>query len=156
MGEHSFPHRLRDLLDPIGRKLGMEGAVEAGRVFSRWRSIVGPDVAAHVEPTSLRDGVLRVRADSPTWATEIGYLADEIAGRVNAALGSRVVTELRVSAGPKLGGPSAAPQKPRQPRSATGSGSSPEAPVEDPREALARARRAWEARNRKMRSDQDF
>ena len=156
MGEHAFPQRLRDLLDPIGRKLGMEGAVEAGRVFSRWRSIVGPDVASHVEPTSLRDGVLRVRADSPTWATEIGYLADEIAGRVNAALGSRVVTELRVSAGPKLGGPSTAPQKPQQPRAGAEPRGTSEGPVEDPREALARARRAWEARNRKMRSDQDF
>lgn len=151
----SFPSRLRDLLDPIGRRLGMEGAVEAGRLFARWRTIVGDDVAAHVEPTSLRDGVLRVRADSPTWATEIGYLADEIARRVNAEVGRPVVTELRVSAGPKLDRPGAATAvgtRGRQGAARTRS----EGPPEDPREALERARRAWAARNRKMGSDQDF
>src|SRR5687768_9323197 len=116
----------------------MEGAVEAGRVFARWGSIVGDDVAAHIEPTSLRDGVLRVRADSPTWATEIGYLAEEIAGRVNSEVGRKVVTELRVSAGPRLD--RAQPKAVTRPRSAARSGSS-EPPPDDPREAFERARR---------------
>ncbi len=144
---------MRDLLDPIGRKLGMEGAVEAGRVFARWRAIVGDDIAAHIEPTSLRDGVLRVRADSPTWATEIGYLAEEIAGRVNSEVGRKVVTELRVSAGPRL--ERAQPKTGSGPRPATRSEPS-EPPSDDPREAFERARRAWLAKGRKTGSDQDF
>ena len=157
MGEDfTFPQRIRDLLDPIGRKLGMEGAVEAGRLFARWRAIVGDDVAAHVEPTSLRDGVLRVRADSPAWATEIGYLADEIAGRVNAEIGRPVVTELRVSAGPKLE-PRAGAAIRSQKRRFEGAARTPsDAASDDPREAFERARRAWAAKNRKMGSDQDF
>ena len=153
MADRDYPQRLRDLLDPVGRQLGMEGAVEAGRLFARWRAIVGDDVAAHVEPTSLRDGVLRVRADSPTWATEIGYLATEIAERVNTEVGRRVVDELRVSAGPKLGrarseGPAASRAAPRP--------TSSEAAEIDPQEALEWARRAWLARDRKTGSDQDF
>jgi predicted nucleic acid-binding Zn ribbon protein len=147
---------LRDLLDPIGKKLGMEDAVDAGRLFARWPAIVGEDVAAHVEPTSLRDGILRVRADSPAWGTEIGYLADEIAGRINSALGSRVVTELRVSAGPRSAGASGTQKGPVwRPRAKTPREASEWSEV-DPQEALERARRAWAAKNQKMHSDQDF
>ena len=154
MGDGSFPSRLRDLLDPLGKKLGMADAVASGRVFERWQSIVGAKVAAHVEPTSLRDGVLRVRADSPAWATEIGYLATEIAGRVNEAVGRPIVTELRVSAGPSTsnkrparavgGAPPQTPNAPRDPAS------------EDPLEALERARAAWARKTRKSGSDQGF
>src|SRR5687768_17461367 len=102
MGE-GFPARLRDLLDPVGRRLGMEGAVDTGRLFARWRAIVGEQIGAHAEPTSLRDGVLRVRADSPAWATEIGYLSSELVERINRELGRAVVTEVRVWTGPKKG-----------------------------------------------------
>lgn len=153
----SLPDRLRDVLDPLGRRLGMEGAVEAGRLFARWHSIVGEDVAAHVRPTSLRDGVLRVQADSPAWGTEIGYLADEIADRINAAMGSQLVRELRVGAGPKGGGPTppASPARPRPPARGPAERGSEESVV-DPLEALERARRAWAAKHRKTRSDQDF
>ena len=153
MADWDYPQRIRDLLDPIGRQLGMEGAVEAGRLFARWRTIVGDDVAAHVEPTSLRDGVLRVRADSPAWATEIGYLATEIAERVNAEVGRPVVNELRVTAGPKLARPRSEGRA--SPRATTRPTASEAASI-DPQEALERARRAWLARDRKTGSDQDF
>lgn len=154
MGDGSFPSRLRDLLDPLGKKLGMADAVASGRIFERWASIVGADVAAHVEPTSLRDGVLRVRADSPTWATEIGYLATEIAERVNAAMGRPIVTELRVSAGPK------AEKRPSQRTYGPPAGRAPRnsssPPVDDPLEALERARAAWARKTQKRGSDQGF
>ena len=149
----SQPDRLRDLLDPIGRKLGMEDAVDAGRLFARWSRIVGADVAAHVEPTSLRDGVLRVRVDSPAWGTEVGYLADEIAARVNSEMGRPVVSELRVSAGPRLETPAPAPSG--GPASRASRTPSDEAPA-DPRVAFERAREAWARKNRKRGSDQDF
>lgn len=111
-------------------------------MWSAWPEIVGPAVAAHAEPTSLRDGVLRVRADSPAWATEIGYLVDEIRSRANAVTGRALVTEVRVWTGP---GSTLATAPPGDP-----SGPSP-APArdrpDDPAEALDRARRAWAKRH---------
>jgi hypothetical protein len=57
-------------------------------------------VCGHVEPTSLREGVLRLRADSPVWATEVGYLAEHIRVRANEVLKDSVVREVRVWTGP--------------------------------------------------------
>ncbi|HYI46341.1 MAG TPA: DUF721 domain-containing protein [Actinomycetota bacterium] len=146
-----FPSRLRDLLDPVGRKLGFEGAVDAGRVFSRWDAIVGPDISKHVEPTSLRDGVLRVRTDSPAWATEVAYLSGEIAGRVNKALGRELVRELKVASGPptRSNRPGATPRPEQAPAT---SSSSPT----DPQEAFENAHRAWSRRRGKRGPDQGF
>jgi predicted nucleic acid-binding Zn ribbon protein len=142
---------MRDLLDPVGKKLGLDGAVDAGRLFERWEEIVGQDVAAHVEPTSLRAGTLRVRTDSPAWATEVSYLSADITRRLNAALGKEVVVELKVSSGPRTEGKRVRASVP--PRQAT---DDPGAPSQDPREAFEKARRAWAEQQQKRGSDQEF
>jgi hypothetical protein len=146
-----FPSRLRDLLDPVGRKFGFEGAVDAGSVFARWDAIVGPDISKHVEPTSLRDGVLRVRTDSPAWATEVAYLSGEIAGRVNKALGRELVRELKVASGPPTRAKRATPAL--RPEQAPVTAPSP---ATDPQEAFENAHRAWSRRRRKSGPDQGF
>ncbi len=149
------PLRLKDLLRGATAGLGIPAPEATGRVWARWKEIVGPAVAAHAEPTSLKGGVLRVRADSPAWATEIGYLADEIRSRVNALTGAALVSEVRVWTGPA---PSrgAASQAPASFRGAVPQASAvdPAAsareierePAKDPAEALERARRAWAKR----------
>ncbi|HEV2757151.1 MAG TPA: DUF721 domain-containing protein [Actinomycetota bacterium] len=135
------PRPLKDLLPDATKRLGIPSPEATGRVWARWKEVVGPDVAAHAEPTSLRAGVLRIRADSPAWATEIGYLAGEIRSRVNAATGEPLVSEVRVWTGPppaRANVPAAAPE---------GAGEEPQRePPADPAEALERARRAWAKR----------
>ena len=138
--------RLKDLLPGATGRLGIPSPEATGRLWSAWSEIVGPAVAAHAEPTSLRDGVLKVRADSPAWATEIGYLVEEIRSRANAVTGRQLVTEVRVWTGPR----------PASRGSSTGAadtaGGGAEEPAKerpaDPAEALERARRAWARRRR--------
>jgi hypothetical protein len=96
-------------------------------------------VCAHVEPTSLRDGVLRLRADSPVWATEVGYLADHIRERANDVLKGPVVREVRVWTGP-------GPVLQQPPPSSVKPGLRPPAPKaeeSDPQGALRSAYEAW-------------
>lgn len=136
--------RLKDLLPDATSRLGIPSPEATGRVWSAWPEIVGPAVAAHAEPTSLRNGVLKVRADSPAWATEIGYLVDEIRSRANAVTGRALVTEVRVWTGPgraSAKGPEGAPSE-------AAAGPDRERPG-DPIEALERARRAWAKRRRR-------
>ncbi|HYO61831.1 MAG TPA: DUF721 domain-containing protein [Actinomycetota bacterium] len=139
--------RLKDLLPGATGRLGIPSPEATGRVWSAWKEIVGPAVAAHAEPTSLREGVLRVRADSPAWATEIGYLADDIRSRANAVTGRALVSEVRVWTGPRpaagatSGGAGATLE--------TGSQGEDREPAGDPAEALDRARRAWAKRHRR-------
>ncbi|MDP9235198.1 MAG: DUF721 domain-containing protein [Actinomycetota bacterium] len=138
--------RIKDLLGDTGRRLGLPAAVETGAIWSRWTEIVGPAVAAHAEPSSLKSGVLRVRADSPAWATEIGYLKDEIKAAVNRLVGLELVEEVRLWTGPGAirgprpagAGDSTAP--------ASGSAPVPDGGVQDPNVAVERAREAWARR----------
>jgi predicted nucleic acid-binding Zn ribbon protein len=90
--------RLRDVIDPVGRRLGLGAAAQTGAIWSRWPHIVGADVAAHSRPTTLKDGVLVVRVDSPVWASEMTYLAPEMTRRVNDALNGSVVARIEIRA----------------------------------------------------------
>jgi hypothetical protein len=143
MGEWESLHRLSDLIGSAGRDLGMPDAVATGRLWARWNQVVGREVAAHVQPTSLRGGVLRVRTESLAWATEITYLGAEIARRANQMLGAELVEEVRVWTGPgRLGKPTN--ESGPTPQGASGR----EEESLDPEEALRRAREAWERRRR--------
>ncbi|HVL65097.1 MAG TPA: DUF721 domain-containing protein [Actinomycetota bacterium] len=141
MSDERDPRPIKDVIAPVARRLGVGGAVETSVIWGRWVDLVGDDVAAHAEPTSLRDGVLRVRTDTPVWATEIGYLAAEIRRRVNAAVGSEAVREVRVWTGPgRISEPRTGVVERRDARGRR------EGPPPDPAAALERARRAWRQR----------
>ena len=142
------PHRIKDLLQGVGERLGFGGAIETGLVWSRWNDIVGDTVAAHAEPTSLREGVLRVRTDSPTWATEVGYLGQEIKRAANQVAGRELVSEVRVWTAPgSIDGPARVAPDLRR----TEVRSTSERDQLDPETALERARKAWERREKKAR-----
>jgi hypothetical protein len=142
--------RLRDLLVGATRPLGVGDPGATGEVWARWRTWVGATVADHAEPTSLRSGVLKVRTESPAWATEIAYLASEIKSRVNDGVGHELVREVRVWTGP--GTLAAEPAPAPVPESSRGmaAGAVASAPTE-PTEALERAHRAWKARRQPRR-----
>ena len=145
---NSNPLRMRDLLQAAGARLGLEGALETGLLWTRWTEIVGDATAAHAEPTSLKAGVLRVRTDSPTWATEVGYLRDEIKTRANRVVGRALVSEVRVWTSPEPIRRARAETPPAgsSDRRETSNAESKAAPEADPGAALVRAREAWEKR----------
>jgi predicted nucleic acid-binding Zn ribbon protein len=141
--------RIRDVLDGFGVKVGLGRSRDANVIWSRWIEIVGDAISAHAEPSSLRDGVLKVRADSPTWAAELGYLVSEIKDRANALIGRPAVTEVRVWTGP---GRVSRNNKRESSRSASARSTTPgeaikKGPAKDPQEALERAREAWRRRH---------
>jgi predicted nucleic acid-binding Zn ribbon protein len=143
VAEPRDPVSIKDVLAEGEFRGGLDGALEVGRLWAAWEEIVGPAVARHAEPTSLRNGILRVRADSPVWATEVAYLAAEIQRRSNEAARAPVVGEVRVWHRP---GPVAERGSPRE-RPEAGSRSRNEDGKRlrsTPMEAFQRARAAWE------------
>ena len=90
------PALLGDQLDRLLVDRGWKLDVAVGSVMGRWPQIVGPDIAAHVEPQSFTDGVLTLRADSTAWATQMRLLTSSVLARVEEEIGVGSVTELRV------------------------------------------------------------
>ncbi len=138
------------MLDGFGVKVGLGRSRDANVIWSRWIEIVGDAIAAHAEPSSLRDGVLKVRADSPTWAAELGYLVGEIKSSANALIGRPAVTEVRVWTGP---GRVSKDKKRESSRSPAAGEATKRPPAKDPQEALERAREAWRRRHASEETD---
>lgn len=146
----SDPAPLGSLLPAAAGRLGLDDGGAVGAVWRRWRDIVGDDVAAHAEPTSLRSGVLRIRADSPVWAHEIGYLAEEIKTRANSLLDRQAVSEVRIWSGPSKTGRTGSTRTSPNASGDEAAAAAEEMPA-DPQTALDRARRAWLSRRRSSR-----
>ena len=147
-----LPPRLKDLLGTVGGRLGLEDTRATGLLWSRWAEVVGEAVADRAEPTSLKKGVLRIRATSPVWAQELTYLATEIRIRANELVGSEVVREVRVWTGPgEVNRPTG--RTTEHPEDGT-VGGRPVGLDGDPREAFERARRAWAARRSSNRREE--
>ena len=65
-----------------------------------WPQAVGESLAAQAHPTAERGGVVTVTCSSSVWAQELTLMAPELAERLNAALKSDFVRELRFRAAP--------------------------------------------------------
>ncbi|WP_375484614.1 DUF721 domain-containing protein [uncultured Jatrophihabitans sp.] len=91
------PQRIGALLPGYVADLGWEAPMADARVFAQWPTLVGADVAAHCEPQSLRDGELRITAESTAWATQLRLLAGTLLARLVAELGPDVVRRLVIS-----------------------------------------------------------
>ncbi len=73
--------------------MGVSGGARTLYVlFSSWEEIVGRTVAAHSEPVRLRDSVLLVAVDHPSWATQLRLLTPTMLGRLHQLTGDAVST----------------------------------------------------------------
>jgi len=112
---------------------------------------VGATIAEHAEPSSLRDGVLRIRAETPAWAAELGYLGPDIKVRANDLIGRLAVGDVRVwtGPGPITSGSAVVARPARGPVAGGGS----ERSEDDPVAAFERARAAWKRRRSRGPAD---
>ena len=90
------PQPLDSTLGRLVDDQGWETELRVHGVFTRWASVVGAEVAAHVTPESYADGRLVVRTDSTAWATEMKLLAGNLVHRLNQDLGDGTVEVIDV------------------------------------------------------------
>jgi predicted nucleic acid-binding Zn ribbon protein len=91
------PQPLGALMQNLFAERGWNKAVTEASVFTDWARLVGGDIADHCQPTALREGELKVTAQSSAWATQLRLLAPRILGRLADELGAGIVTRLVVS-----------------------------------------------------------
>lgn len=65
------------------------------RILSEWPSIVGAELANHVRPQAVRNGVLWVEAADSVWAMQVTHTQPQILERINGYFGYRAITRLR-------------------------------------------------------------
>ncbi|HEX2894690.1 MAG TPA: DciA family protein [Marmoricola sp.] len=90
------PQTLGSTLGRLVDAQGWDTELRVHGVFTRWASVVGAEVAAHVTPESYADGRLLVRTDSTAWATQVKLLAANLVHRLNQDLGDGTVEVIDV------------------------------------------------------------
>jgi hypothetical protein len=88
------PRPVGALVPRITRPAFRRRAPAAAQLMADWEAIVGPALAAQTQPRRLAAGTLTIGCAGPV-ALELGHLATELAGRINAHLGAAVVQRLR-------------------------------------------------------------
>ena len=85
-------------LDAMMKSLRGTDRVQIGGVFGKWDDAVGDDVARHVRPVRLDEGVLTVEVTDPAWATQVRFLTADITERLATVAGVEITRlEVRVA-----------------------------------------------------------
>lgn len=87
-------------LDRVVRSLRGPSSRAVGGLFGRWNEAVGEQVAQHVRPLKLDEGVLAVEVDDPAWATQVKFLSATIIRRLDEVAGV-TVDRIQVKVDPK-------------------------------------------------------
>jgi predicted nucleic acid-binding Zn ribbon protein len=95
--KRTAPRSLSVALGGLTRTLAP--ATTLARVQEIWEPTAGPAIATAARPTAERDGVLTVTCTAAVWAQELDLMAGELIPRLNAALGTEAIRQLRCRTG---------------------------------------------------------
>jgi predicted nucleic acid-binding Zn ribbon protein len=93
------PRALRDALAEVSSDLGLPDPDAFGTLVAHWHDLVGGEIASHCRLQSLRDGVLRVTADTAPRATQLRYLESDLLRQASALVGPDIVRAVHVRVG---------------------------------------------------------
>lgn len=82
------------MIPALTREAFRKRSPAAAQVMADWALIVGPELARATAPRRLTRGTLTIGCAGPV-AMELQYLAAELINRINAHLGSAIVTQLK-------------------------------------------------------------
>jgi predicted nucleic acid-binding Zn ribbon protein len=88
-------------LEQVTIGLGMPPAAVVETVFSRWSALVGPTIATHARPASVRGDLLVVNVDDPAWGTELRYQAQGLLSKIADSVGRGSPTRMEVRVRPR-------------------------------------------------------
>lgn len=90
------PQTLGVATSALAKSRGWSPRVAEGAVFAQWKTVVGEQISEHATPSTLREGVLTVEAESTAWATQLRLVQTQLLAKIAAAVGDGVVNSLRI------------------------------------------------------------
>ena len=90
------PSVLGDVLAGVLRQSGIAERVEQAGLIPEWPSLVGAQIAAVTEPTSISaDGTMFVMVTTNAWMNELSLMEPELLRALNAKPGRTPVKRIR-------------------------------------------------------------
>jgi predicted nucleic acid-binding Zn ribbon protein len=109
------PHGLGTVIDSLTDELGWNSPLAKSELIAAWGDVVGDETAKHSDPVGIEAGVLTVRCDSTSWATQLRLMRGELLLQVERLYPEAGVENIRFM-GPDV------PTWKRGPRSVPGRG----------------------------------
>jgi predicted nucleic acid-binding Zn ribbon protein len=90
------PSAVGDVLAGVLRESGIAERVEQARLIPEWPKLVGAQIAAVTEPTSIAaDGTMFVRVTTNAWMNELSLMEPELLRALNSTEGRSPVKRIR-------------------------------------------------------------
>jgi len=86
---------LDDVLNQFLRQGGLEAPLLQKRLLGAWDSVAGKVVARYTQEKFIRNQTLFVKLQSPALRADLSMMQSELVKKLNAAVGSMVITGVR-------------------------------------------------------------
>lgn len=104
MAMQSFFDSIASVLSGIARRHGMESKLLEHKLLRNWPDIAGDPIASHTRPDQIKFKKLYLVVENSVWLQHLTFLKPELIGKINAAAGSAMITDvvLRVGQVPRV------------------------------------------------------
>lgn len=85
---------ISSLIEQILASKGYDKKLQQYRAWTVWDEVVGPQIARHAQPLRIRDSILEVRVENPTWMQQLQLLKPKILKELNHRLGEATLTDI--------------------------------------------------------------
>jgi hypothetical protein len=90
---------LPDLIAGVIKTHGFQSRMVEFSLQQQWGAIVGPHIAGHTYPESIRHRKLFLLAETSVWLQQLLFLKSEILAKITEALGDDVLTDIVLRVG---------------------------------------------------------
>ena len=90
------PEKLSNILSDLVTTKDWKKGIAEGTLFTKWREIVGNEIADHCEPITLFEGRLIIKAESTSWATQLRLITPDLLKNIRSRSEGALVEELTV------------------------------------------------------------
>lgn len=91
--------RAGELVDKLLKGLGLDERLQQYRALIIWEDVVGPQIAARTRPVRIREGILEINVDQPTWMQQLQLMKPKILAQLNAEMGKATIKDLYLKRG---------------------------------------------------------
>ena len=88
-----------EVVEQLLKGLGLDERLQQYRAMIIWDEVVGPQIAARTRPIRIREGILEINVDQPTWMQQLQRMKPKILARLNAELTDSTIKDLYLKRG---------------------------------------------------------
>jgi predicted nucleic acid-binding Zn ribbon protein len=89
------PVSMKDALRKTLDSLGLRKRIREAGASEVWAEVVGERIDKVTRVVAVREGVVYLSVESPTWGQELSMMKLEIIDKLNERLGEKVITDIR-------------------------------------------------------------